>query len=172
VQLVATHEAYPGHHTQYFYSRRNLDPLRAVLWNAAMVEGWAVYGEGLMVKAGYGEAQNDAFRFYDLRGQMITAANLILDVGLQSGELSDAEAVRFMVEDGFQEQAMAEKKLLRAKLDSTQLAQYFLGLDEISALEADYRRRVGEEFSQRAFNEALIGHGSIAVKFLRRYLVP
>ena len=41
-----------------------------------------------------------------------------------------------MVEEGFQERATAEKKLLRAKLDSTQLAQYFLGLDEIRALEA------------------------------------
>jgi len=171
VQLVATHEAYPGHHTQYFYSKRNLNPLRAVLWNAAMVEGWAVYAEGLMVTLGYGEAQNDRFRFYDLRGQMITAANLILDVKLQSGEMTDAEAVRFMVEDGFQEKAMAEKKLLRAKLDSTQLAQYFLGLDEIRALEADHKRKVGASFKQRAFNEALIGHGSIAVKFLRRYLI-
>jgi uncharacterized protein (DUF885 family) len=172
VQLVATHEAYPGHHTQYFYSKRNLDPLRAVLWNAAMVEGWAVYGEGLMVALGYGDKDNERFRFYDLRGQMITAANLILDVKLQSGQMTDEEAVRFMVEDGFQEKAMAEKKLLRAKLDSTQLAQYFLGLDEIRALEVDYRKKVGGSFSQRAFDDALIGHGSIAVKFLRRYLLP
>ena len=54
VQLVAAHEAYPGHHTQYFYSKRNLNPLRAVLWNAPMVEGWAVYGEGQMVGLGWG----------------------------------------------------------------------------------------------------------------------
>ena len=57
VQLVAAHEAYPGHHTQYFYSKRNLNPLRAVLWNAPMVEGWAVYGEGLMVRLGWGGEQ-------------------------------------------------------------------------------------------------------------------
>jgi uncharacterized protein (DUF885 family) len=172
VQLVAAHEAYPGHHTQYFYSKRNLNPLRAVLWNAAMVEGWAVYGEGLMVQLGWGDALSDRFRFYDLRGQMVVATNLLLDIKLQSGQMSDDEAVRFMVEEGFQERAMAEKKLLRAKLDSTQLAQYFLGLDEIRSLERDYRRRVGEKWSQRAFNEALIGQGSIAVKFLRRYLLP
>jgi uncharacterized protein (DUF885 family) len=85
--------------------------------------------------------------------------------------MSDAEAVRFMVEDGFQERAMAEKKLLRAKLDSTQLVQYFLGYDEIRALERDYRKQAGARFSQRAFDEALVGHGSIAVKLLRRYLV-
>ena len=70
VQLVASHEAYPGHHTQYSYARTSLNPLRAVLWNAAMVEGWAVYGQGLMVKLGYGDKDNDRFRFFDLRGRM------------------------------------------------------------------------------------------------------
>jgi uncharacterized protein (DUF885 family) len=171
VQLVAAHEAYPGHHTQYFYSKRNLNPLRAVLWNAPMVEGWAVYGEGLMVGLGWGAAANDRFRFYDLRGQMIVATNILLDIKLQSGQMSDEEAVRFMVEEGFQERAMAEKKLLRAKLDSTQLAQYFLGLDEIKSLEGDYKKKVGDKWSQRAFNEALIGQGSVAVKYLRQYLL-
>jgi uncharacterized protein (DUF885 family) len=136
-----------------------------------MVEGWAVYGEGTMVKAGWGGDRNDRYRFYDLRGQMIVDTNVLMDIKLQSGEMTDEEAVRFMVEDGFQEKAMAEKKLLRAKLDSTQLAQYFLGLDEIQTLEADYRKKVGSGFRQRQFNEALISHGSIAVKFLRRLML-
>jgi uncharacterized protein (DUF885 family) len=171
VQLVASHEAYPGHHTQYFYSKRNLDPLRAVLWNGPMVEGWAVYGEGLMVGLGWGGDKNDRFRVYNLIGDMISATNTIIDIELQSGHMSDDEAVRFMVEEGFQPRAQAEKKLKRAKLDSTQLCQYFLGLDEIQTLERDYRKRVGGKFIQRTFNEALISHGSIAVKFLRDYVL-
>jgi len=171
VQLVAAHEAYPGHHTQYFHSKQNLNPLRAVLWNAAMVEGWAVYGEGLMVSNGWGGERNDRFKVFDLVGLMISSANAILDIELQSGHMSDEEAVRFMVEDGFQPKAQAEKKLIRAKLDSTQLCQYFLGLDEIQTLEKDYRAQVGAEFKQKTFNEALIGHGSIAVRLLRGYLL-
>jgi uncharacterized protein (DUF885 family) len=170
VQLVAAHEAYPGHHTQYWYEKKGLNRLRAVLWNAPMVEGWAVYGEGLMVNNGWGGKLNDRFKFYDARGRMVVATNVLMDIKLQSGQMSDAEAVRFMTEQGFQEKAMAEKKLLRAKLDSTQLAQYFLGLDEIEALEGDYRKQHAD-FQQRAFNEALIGQGSVAIKFLRRYLL-
>ncbi len=172
VQLVAAHEAYPGHHTQYFHSKQNLDPLRAVLWNGPMVEGWAVYGEGIMVKLGWGGAKNDRFRLYNLVGLLISSANTILDIELQTGHMTDDEAVRFMIDDGFQPRAQAEKKLVRAKLDSTQLVQYFLGLDEIQTLEADYRKQVGAGFSQRAFDEALIGHGSIAVKLLRAYVLP
>jgi uncharacterized protein (DUF885 family) len=168
VQLVAAHEAYPGHHTQYFYSRKNPDPLRAVLWNAAMVEGWAVYGEGLIVENGWGADKNDAFQFYNLRGHLSVAANIILDIELQSGRMTDAEAVRFLVEQAFQPKAMADKKLVRAKLDSTQLAQYFLGWDEIRALEKDWRKK-NPKGTQREFNEALIGHGSLAVRFLRQF---
>ncbi len=171
VELVAAHEAYPGHHTQFSYERHDLNPLRAVLWNGPMVEGWAVYGEGLLVKLGYGGAKNDCYRWDDAKGRMIVATNILIDIGLQSGTMSDEEAVRFMVEEGFQERMVAEKKLKRAKLDSTQLAQYFLGLDQIERLEADYRKKVGDQFKQRTFNEALIGHGSIAVEHLRAYLL-
>jgi uncharacterized protein (DUF885 family) len=171
VQLVAAHEAYPGHHTQYFHSKRNLNPLRAVLWNGPMVEGWAVYGEGLMVGLGWGGERNDRFRVFELVEILVSTANTIIDIELQSGRMTDEAAVRFMVEDGFQPRAQAEKKLVRAKLDSTQLCQYFLGLDEIQSLERDYKAKLGGRFKQRTFDEALIGHGSLAVKFLREYLL-
>jgi len=169
VQLTAMHEAYPGHHTQYYVARQNLNPLRAVLWNAPFVEGWAVYGENLMTRLGYGGAKNARYRFFVLRGDMIVATNALIDAQLHSGQMTEAEAVRFMVEEGFQEQAQAEKKLRRAKLDSTQLSQYFLGLDEIQQLESEVKVRDGARFSQREFNEKLTGHGSIAVKHLHRY---
>jgi uncharacterized protein (DUF885 family) len=169
VQLTAMHEAYPGHHTQFYLARQNLNPLRAVLWNAPFVEGWAVYGENLMTRLGYGGAKNARYRFFALRGDMIVATNALIDAQLHSGQMTEAEAVRFMVEEGFQEQAQAEKKLRRAKLDSTQLSQYFLGLDEIQQLENEVKARAGARFRQREFNEKLTGHGSIAVKHLRRY---
>lgn len=169
VQLTAMHEAYPGHHTQFYLARQNLNPLRAVLWNAPFVEGWAVYGENLMTQLGYGGAKNARYRFFALRGDMIVATNALIDAQLHSGQMSEAEAVRFMVEEGFQEQAQAEKKLRRAKLDTTQLSQYFLGLDEILQLESAVKARAGGSFRQREFDEKLTGHGSIAVKHLRRY---
>jgi hypothetical protein len=47
-----------------------------------------------------------------------------------------------------------------------------LDYDEILELERDYRTKVGDAgFRQRAFDEALVRHHSIAVKHLRRYLL-
>lgn len=171
VEMTACHEAYPGHHTQTYQSRKDLNPLRATLWNGPMVEGWAVYGEKLMTELGYGGKHNDRYRFIDLSGQMVVAANAILDIELQSGRMTDEEALHFMIVEGFQERARAERKLWRAKLDSTQLVQYFLGFTEIEDLEREVRAQVGRAFSQRKFNDGLVGHGSIPVKYLRQYLL-
>ncbi len=171
VDLTAVHEAYPGHHTQAWYARRDLNPLRATLWSGTMAEGWAVYGEALITRLGYGADKADRYLFNRLKGDMVVAANAVLDIKLQSGEMTDEEAIQFMVEEGFQERAQAEKKLLRAKLDSTQLVQYFLGYSELKDLERDVLKKQGNAFNQRAFNEGVIGHGTIAVKYLRAYLL-
>jgi uncharacterized protein (DUF885 family) len=146
------HEAYPGI-TRSTLARQNLNALRAVLWNAPFVEGWAVYVENLMTHLSYGGARNARYRFFALRGDMIVATNALIDAQLHSGQMTEAEAVRFMVEEGFQEQAQAEKKLRRAQLDTTQLSQYFLGLDEIQQLENEVKARAGASFRQREFNE-------------------
>jgi len=165
VTLTAAHEAIPGHHTQAWWARRDLNPLRATLWSGSYAEGWAVYATSLLVREGLGGELNDRYAFLELRGRMIVATNALLDVNLQSGTMTDEEALRFMIEEGFQEKAQAERKLLRAKLDSTQLPQYFLGNAEIEALEKEVRAKGA--FDQRRFDEALVGHGTVAVKHLR-----
>ncbi len=165
VTLIAAHEAIPGHHTQAWWARRDLSALRATLWSGSFAEGWAVYATNLLVREGLGGERNDRYAFLDLRNRMIVAANAVLDVALQGGSMTDEEALRFMVDEGFQEKALAERKLLRAKLDSTQLPQYFLGTTEIESLEREARAR--GSFDQRRFDEELVGHGTIAVKHLR-----
>jgi uncharacterized protein (DUF885 family) len=167
VMLTSAHEAYPGHHTQAWYARQHPAPLRSTLWSGAFAEGWAVYGVRLLIKEGLGGKENARYGLRDAWGGMIVAANAILDIKLQRGEMSDEEALRFMEEDGFQEKALAERKLLRAKLDSTQLCQYFLGLSEVETLERDVKAR--GKFDQRAFDEELLNHGTVPVKILRAF---
>src|SRR5215813_11598080 len=151
ITLTSAHEAYPGHHTQTWWARQRPNPLRSTLWSGAFAEGWAVYGTTLLVDQGLGGKENARYALRDTWGAMIVAANAILDIKLQRGEVTDEEALRFMEEEGFQEKALAEKKLLRAKLDSTQLCQYFLGLSEVETLERDVKAR--GNFEQRKFDE-------------------
>ncbi|HZN92152.1 MAG TPA: DUF885 domain-containing protein [Myxococcales bacterium] len=170
VELTAAHEAYPGHHTQAWWALKDLNPLRATLWNGAMAEGWAVYGEQQLVNLGYGGDKSSRYLFNRLKGAMIVAANAVLDVKLQTGQLTDEQALKYLVEDCLQEQALAEKKLHRAKLDSTQLVQYYLGYAEIRDLDLQAWKAWGAQYNQRRFNQLMVGHGSVAVRFLKRFV--
>ena len=74
--------------------------------------------------------------------------NAIIDVRIHAGEayggpMTGEEAVRLMVEGGFQEEAEARNKLDRARLSSTQLSTYFVGSMAMWELEEEVRRRAG-----------------------------
>ena len=167
ITMTSAHEAYPGHHTQAWYARQHPNALRSTLWSGAFAEGWAVYGERLLIKQGLGGKENARYALREAWSGMIVASNAILDIRLQRGEMTDEEALRLMEDEGFQEKALAERKLHRAKLDSTQLCQYFLGLNELEALERDVRAK--GKFDQRAFDEQLLNHGTVPVKILRAF---
>lgn len=145
------------------------DPRRAARWNAPMVEGWAAQVEEPMVKAGGGGEKNDRDGFVALEGHRTLATSAILDLGSEAGEMRGVEAVSFRIEKGSRERAAVGEKPVRAKPGSTDLGPHSLRFAEIRALERDHwRAPEGERFRQRAFNEAILGRGSLAVRYLRR----
>jgi uncharacterized protein (DUF885 family) len=100
-----------------------------------------------------------------------TIINAILDYNIHAGYMTQDEAVKFMTEEGFQEQSEAEGKWVRASLTSTQLSTYFVGFQEIMDLEKEYRQKVGDKFSQKEFNQKLMGYGSPPVRILREIIL-
>ena len=71
---------------------------------------------------------------------------------------------------GFQEEAEARGKLRRAKVTSTQLSTYFVGVEEMEAILADARRAQGASFSMRAFNDRLLSFGTIPPRDARQLM--
>jgi uncharacterized protein (DUF885 family) len=97
--------------------------------------------------------------------------NAILDARIHAGDMTEEEAIRLMVEEGFQERSEAEGKWIRACLTSTQLSTYFVGYQEVSDLEKAYRQKMGEGFSQKEFHHKLLSYGSPPVRFLREIIL-
>ena len=55
-QLLSIHEAVPGHCLQGIYNnKKSSDVVRSVFQNGAMIEGWAVYAESMMLEEGWGQ---------------------------------------------------------------------------------------------------------------------
>jgi uncharacterized protein (DUF885 family) len=167
---LSIHEAVPGHYVQGYYSNLYPSLVRSVFGSGPFVEGWAVFAEKIMVDEGY-SAFDPRLKLTQLKMYLRAVINAILDAKLQTGKMTEEEAMKLMTEGGFQEEAEAKGKLIRAKLTSAQLATYFVGFQQINDLCEDYRKMKGDKFSLKEFNEKLLGYGSPPVKYLREILM-
>jgi hypothetical protein len=173
VQNLVVHEAMPGHVLQQAHARRfrGGTPVRAAFWSGSFVEGWAVYAEELMARHGYpGEGNPDAVRMQQLKMQLRTIINTILDVQVHCGDLTESSAMELMTGRGFQEEGEAAGKWRRAQLTATQLSTYYVGYAEVSDLVARLRAARPEQ-TERQLHDTVLAHGSPAVRHLRSLLL-
>ncbi len=165
LQILTIHEAYPGHYVQLEYSNRSPSLIRRVLQSGVFIEGWAVYTEQMMLDQGYGNGEL-ALRLNQLKFYLRAVANTILDHKMHCTDMTDDQALRFLVEDAYQSEGEARLKIVRAKQSSTQLSTYFVGRMAHYRLRQDIQRELGDDFHLGRFHEAVLDHGSVPVKFL------
>ncbi|HEX8007859.1 MAG TPA: DUF885 domain-containing protein [Trebonia sp.] len=167
VHNLMVHEAMPGHYLQLQHSRRfgAATRLRAALRSGTFVEGWAVYAERVMADHGYpGETDPRAVRMQQLKMQLRSTINAILDARVHSRGMTESEAMALMTGRGFQEEGEAAGKWRRVLLTSAQLSTYYVGYTEVSDLAADL---MAEGYSERAVHDRMLAHGSPPVRLLR-----
>src|SRR5204863_5006196 len=165
LQILTIHEAYPGHYVQLEYANRNPSLIRKVLDSGVYVEGWAVYTEQTMLDQGYGQGDL-ALRLSQLKFYLRAVANAILDHQMHCTKMTDPEALKFLTESAFQSEGEARLKIIRAKQSSVQLSTYLVGRLAHYRLRQRMERELGDQFNLGRYHEAVIGNGSIPVKYL------
>jgi len=124
-----------------------------------------VYAERLMADHGYpGEGDPRAVRMQQLKMQLRTTINAILDARVHAHGMTEAEAMALMTGRGFQEEGEAAGKWRRALLTSAQLSTYYVGYTEVSDLAAEL---AASGLAERAVHDRMLGHGSPPVRLLR-----
>lgn len=167
LQILNIHEAIPGHYAQLVYSKKSPSLVKNILGNGAMVEGWAVYSERMMMENGYGGDQPELWLMY-YKWYLRVVGNTILDYEIHNKNLSRADALRFLMEDTFQQQTEAELKWERATYSQTQLATYFTGFSEIFRLREEMKKN--KNFDLRTFHEDFLSYGSAPVSEIARLM--
>jgi uncharacterized protein (DUF885 family) len=163
---LTLHEAMPGHYLQLAHANRNGSTLRAVLASGAFIEGWANYGEAMMVDAGYLDG-DPLFRLTVLKLRLRVITNALLDIGIQTEGMTREQAMELMTVTAFQQEREAAGKWVRANLTSAQLPTYFVGYSEHIELRDEAKRRRGAAFDLKAYNDELLSHGSPPVRYVR-----
>ena len=175
VHNLMVHEAMPGHYLQQQHSRRftgSRTAIRAALRSGTFVEGWAVYAERIMAEQDYpGDGDPRAVRMQQLKMQLRTIINAILDARIHGHGMTETEAMALMTDRGFQEEGEAAGKWRRALLTSTQLSTYFVGYTEVSDLARDVQV-AGPGLADRQVHDTVLAHGSPPARLLRTLLMP
>jgi uncharacterized protein (DUF885 family) len=168
ISNTSIHEAYPGHHLQLDVARRHPSLTRLLTDAPEFVEGWGMYSELMMREQGF---DADArFRLVMHTDAIWRACRIILDVRMHRGEVSFEEATAFLVEQTGFERANAHAEVQWYTYRPTYPLSYLLGRTLLLGLRDDEQKRLGDNFSIKAFHDTLLRSGSLPISFHRRLL--
>ncbi len=170
LQILNIHEAVPGHYTQLVHANKSKSLVKTIFGNGSMIEGWAVFGEKMMLDAGYGEDSAEMWLMW-MKWNLRSVVNTILDVEIQTKDMSREAAITMMMREAFQEETEATNKWRRATLTQVQLTSYYNGYAEITALRDELRQKEGNAFSVKRFNNQFLSYGSAPVKSIRALML-
>src|SRR6266404_4646838 len=169
VRDLTVHEAMPGHYLQLAHANEFKAPtlVRAVFWSGTFVEGWAVYTEQMMAEAGYGGPE---VKMQQLKMRLRAICNAILDQSIHAGNMSEQQAMELMMKEAYQQEGEAVAKWKRARLTSSQLSTYFVGVSEHPELREKAKAKAGASFNLKKYNDQVISYGSPPVKYVRELI--
>ncbi|BFM44919.1 DUF885 domain-containing protein [Flavobacterium sp. CFS9] len=169
LQILNIHEAVPGHYTQLVYSNQSPSIIKSILGNGAMVEGWAVYAEKMMLESGYKNSDEMWLMYY--KWNLRATCNTILDISVHTKNMSKEAALDLLTKEAFQQQAEADGKWKRVTLSQVQLCSYFTGYTEIYNLREELKKKEGDKFNLKKFHEKFLSFGSAPVKYIKELML-
>jgi uncharacterized protein (DUF885 family) len=169
LQLLNIHEAVPGHYLQLVHANKSKSLVKSLFGNGAMVEGWAVFSERVMLEAGYGGNTPEIWLIW-MKWNLRAVCNTIIDYEIQTGDLGKEQMVKFLTREAFQSEKEATNKWRRATLSQVQLTSYYDGYAEIMALRDEHKARLGKDFTVKGFNDRFLSFGNAPVKLIRELM--
>jgi uncharacterized protein (DUF885 family) len=168
IDVVAFHEAVPGHHLQLSRLQllTDLPALQRQRSLPVFSEGWGLYAEQLAEETGL---------YTDARGllgavstALMRAVRLVVDTGLHAFGWSRERAVRYAVDHVPLPQEFMANEIDRYIVMPGQALCYLTGKLEIERLRDEARRQLGPAFSLPGFHAAVLDHGSLPMPTLAR----
>jgi uncharacterized protein (DUF885 family) len=168
IDVVAFHEAVPGHHLQLSRLQllTDLPALQRQRSLPVFSEGWGLYAEQLAEETGL---------YADERGllgavstALMRAVRLVVDTGLHAFGWSRERAVRYAVDHVPLPPEFMAAEIDRYIVMPGQALCYLTGKLEIERLRDEARLRLGPAFSLPGFHAAVLDHGSLPMPTLAR----
>src|SRR6266436_3540379 len=120
---ILGHEGIPGHFLQLSIANHLSDEIRRQHEDTVFVEGWALYGEEMLMRTGL-YPNNSAAQGQILRLSRYRSARIGVDVNLHTGRWTFEQAVKYFMEAGGLDREAAEGEAAGAAASPTQKIYY------------------------------------------------
>jgi len=166
LEVVAFHEAVPGHHLQLsrIQMLTDLPALQRQRSVTVFSEGWGLYAEQLAEEIGLYSGTEGALGA--LAASLMRAARLVIDTGLHALGWSRQEAVDFYVAHVPMPIDFLANEVDRYIIWPGQALAYLTGKLEILQLRDEARRALGGGFALADFHGAVLDSGSLPMPVL------
>jgi hypothetical protein len=155
---VTTHEVAPGHFAHGRALRHAPTAVRRSLIGAGFAEGWAHYGEELMLEEGF-RSEDARYQIGVALEALVRLTRLSCAIGLHTGALTVEEATEMFMGDALLSEAGARSEAGRGTFDPT-YGIYTWGKWLIMDARDSARDAWGASFSLRRFHDSLLELGS------------
>ena len=168
IEVVAFHEAVPGHHLQLSRLQllTDLPALQRQRSLPVFSEGWGLYAEQLAEETGLYTGEQGLLG--SISTSLMRAARLVVDTGLHFYGWSREQALEFVVQHVPMPREFLANEIDRYIVMPGQALAYLTGKLEILRLREAARDRLGPAFSLPEFHAAVLDHGSLPMPALDR----
>lgn len=164
IPITALHESYPGHHLQFSFCNDVDRPMRKQSVSHLFAEGWALYCEEMMYEQGF--YTNPRVRLFQLKDSLHHACQALIDVGLQTGEMTFHGAVGLLVETARFDEASAVAEVRRHVGQPARAMTNTIGKLLILSIREEQKRRLGPRFDLTEFHDQLLSHGTVPTSII------
>jgi len=171
LELISTHEVWPGHFMQYLTARAHPDwsLTRRMAETYSTTEGWAHYAEQMMVEQGLGGG-DPKLKVAQLEMALLRDCRFIASLEMHTKGKSVDDAAQLFIKECGSPEPEARREAYRGTRDPGYI-NYTVGKLEILKLRDDYRAKMGDEFSLTGFHDRLLASGLVPIKIIRREMM-
>ncbi|HYC04668.1 MAG TPA: DUF885 domain-containing protein [Azospirillaceae bacterium] len=166
LEVLAFHEAIPGHHTQIAIAQEQtgLPKFRRFGSHTAYVEGWGLYSERLPKEMGfYKDPYSD---FGRLTFELWRAIRLVVDTGIHAKKWTKERAIDYFTANSSFPRESAAREVERYVVYPGQACAYMIGMLKLLELRDRAKTQLGARFDIREYHDTVLRHGAVPLPVL------
>jgi uncharacterized protein (DUF885 family) len=168
---TSVHEVWPGHFLQFLHANRSPSIFGRLFVGYAFAEGWAHYGEEMMIDAGLNGKDGVAdaeTHIGQLSNALLRDCRFLSAIGLHAKGMTQAQSEAMFLGECYQDAGNAKQQAARGTYDPAYL-NYTMGKLMIRKLRDDWTK--GDKTKWKAFHDEFLSYGGPPIPMVRQAMM-